>query len=49
MSREIKFRGWGRDYKSMVYQSPTVSAAKILDRYDIVMKFTGLYDKKRKI
>jgi hypothetical protein len=48
MTREVKFRGWDRDYKSMTYQSPTVSAAKILDRYDIVMQFTGLHDKNGK-
>jgi len=28
----------------MVYQSPTVDAAKILSRYDVVMQFTGLHD-----
>jgi len=42
--REIKFRAWDRDHGEMVYQSPTVDAAKILSRYDVVMQFTGLHD-----
>ena len=43
--REIKFRAWDRDHGEMVYQSPTVDAAKILSRYDVVMQYTGLHDK----
>lgn len=40
MSREIKFRAWDRDHGEMVYQSPTVDAAKILSRFDLGVKYT---------
>jgi hypothetical protein len=46
--REIKFRAWDRDHGEMVYQSPTVDAAKILSRYDVVMQYTGLRDRNGK-
>jgi uncharacterized phage protein (TIGR01671 family) len=48
MSREIKFRAWDRDHGEMVYQSPTVDAAKIISRYDVVMQYTGLRDRNGK-
>lgn len=49
--REIKFRAWDDSTKEMVYQTDSffsLSAGKILDRYSIVMQFTGSKDKNSK-
>jgi uncharacterized phage protein (TIGR01671 family) len=49
--RELKFRGWDEDYNKMVYEhSDTnfsfISSADIIKKYNLVMQYTGLKDKK---
>jgi hypothetical protein len=48
MMREIKFRAWHELEKEMVYPlargfNQIVSNGDILDKYEIIMQFTGLF------
>jgi len=52
--REIKFRAWDSINNEMIYQSDAksyinkgISNYNILKKYEIVMQFTGIYDKSR--
>jgi uncharacterized phage protein (TIGR01671 family) len=46
--REIKFRAWDTFNNNMVYQTENLTAGKILNRFDVIMQYTGLKDKNGK-
>ena len=47
MNREIKFRAWDEINNNTIYPDAFLPSYEILKRYENVMQYTGLKDKKR--